>query len=248
MPALQRVKKQARAVACQANLRQWGQIWVMYCQDNDDRFCMEGNNVGWPRGNWIVALRSQYQTRSGILKCPMATKRHPAGGNYGGPFNTYVMGTGGIFDRQEEGSYGANCWIYNTRPGQIEIQNRPTEDNWRTMNVRGGDKIPVFGDSMWRGGGPFYRDDSAGSNRIIPPEYNGQWRGAAYEMSHFCIDRHGGGTVNHVFMDWSVRTLGLKELWTLKWHRTFPRQGPWTSAGGCTPSQWPEWMRGFKEY
>ena len=35
MPALQRVKKQARAVACVANLHQWGLIWKMYCDEND---------------------------------------------------------------------------------------------------------------------------------------------------------------------------------------------------------------------
>jgi prepilin-type N-terminal cleavage/methylation domain-containing protein len=257
MPALQRVKKQARTVACQANLKQWGQIWVMYCQDNDDRFCrgtirVGGGALGWRRGTWVVALRRHYQTRSGILTCPMATRRNvDAQGNlvnYGGPFNTYVMGSGGIFDRQEEGSYGANDWIYEPEPGELEIQQRPTENNWRTINVKGGNHIPVFGDTMWRGGGPFYKDGQVQSNRIIPPEYNGQWRGAAYEMMHFCIDRHREGTVNHVFMDWSVRTVGLKELWTLKWHRKFPRQGAWTRAGGCPPSQWPEWMRGFKEY
>jgi prepilin-type N-terminal cleavage/methylation domain-containing protein len=249
MPALQRVKKQARAVACQANLKQWGHIWVLYCQDNDDRFCMEGTgNVRWPRGNWIVVLRRQYQTKSGILTCPMATKRHAAGGNWGGPFNTYVMGTGGLFDRREEASYGMNCWLYNRRPNQDDIQGRPVKWNWMTMNVKGADKIPVFGDSMWRGGGPFYDGGNAGSERIIPPQYNGQWIRARNEMMHFCIDRHREGTVNHVFMDWSVRTLGLKELWTLKWHREFLRQGPWTRAGGCTPGDWPEWMRQFKEY
>ncbi|MHC4073855.1 MAG: type II secretion system protein, partial [Planctomycetota bacterium] len=33
MPALARVKKQARTVACQALLKQWGTIWSMYCDD-----------------------------------------------------------------------------------------------------------------------------------------------------------------------------------------------------------------------
>jgi prepilin-type N-terminal cleavage/methylation domain-containing protein len=30
MPALQRVKKQAKTVACQSNLKQWGTIFMMY--------------------------------------------------------------------------------------------------------------------------------------------------------------------------------------------------------------------------
>ncbi|MHC4560927.1 MAG: type II secretion system protein, partial [Planctomycetota bacterium] len=35
MPALSRVKKQAKSVTCQALLKQWGNIWMMYCQDNE---------------------------------------------------------------------------------------------------------------------------------------------------------------------------------------------------------------------
>jgi len=38
MPALSRVKRQARTVACQALLKQWGAIWSMYCDDNNGHF------------------------------------------------------------------------------------------------------------------------------------------------------------------------------------------------------------------
>ena len=103
MPALSRAKKQARSAACQVNLHQWGIIWSMYCDDNDGYFHMEFDKVGWPRGNWVIALRSQYDTKRGILKCPMATKRLTTGGAQGGTFNTYRMGEGGIDDRREEG-------------------------------------------------------------------------------------------------------------------------------------------------
>jgi hypothetical protein len=75
------------------------------------------------------------------------------------------------------------------------------------------------------------------SNKIIP----------AHEMMHFAINRHSG-SVNHVFMDWSVRKLGIKELWTLKWHRQFNTSGAWTTAGGAQPGDWPEWMRNLKDY
>jgi len=79
------------------------------------------------------------------------------------------------------------------------------------------------------------------------PLGNGQWLGASYEMMHFAIDRHNGVN-NHAFMDWSVRTVGVKELWKLKWHRTFETNGYWTKAGGIQPSAWPEWMRKFPDY
>ena len=54
--------------------------------------------------------------------------------------------------------------------------------------------------------------------------------------------------MNGVFLDWSVRKIGLKELWKLKWFRDFDTNGPWTRAGGVKPEDWPEWMRGFKDY
>ena len=66
-------------------------------------------------------------------------------------------------------------------------------------------------------------------------------------MMHFVIDRHNS-VINHLFMDWSVRKVGLKELWTFKWHRKFPQNGFWTMAGGVQMSDWPEWMRQLKDY
>ena len=49
-------------------------------------------------------------------------------------------------------------------------------------------------------------------------------------------------------MDWSVRKVGVKELWTLKWDKDFDTAGPWTKAGGVKPEDWPQWMRRFKDY
>ncbi|GAI11210.1 unnamed protein product, partial [marine sediment metagenome] len=37
MPALQRVKKQAKAVACQANLHQWGLLFATLAEGNEGR-------------------------------------------------------------------------------------------------------------------------------------------------------------------------------------------------------------------
>jgi prepilin-type N-terminal cleavage/methylation domain-containing protein len=213
VPALEQARNQARAVICRANLRQWGQIWLLYCEDNDGIFCGVSSVTRWDRGEWILPLRDQWETRSDILKCPVA--KDPLPGRQdgeGGPFNTYQMGRGGPGDLREECSYGANCWIYQT---DADIQQRPAAWHWGTIiNVRGVNNIPVFLDSMWRGGGPFYRAGSITTDRISPPPlYNGQWEPHRYngEMRHFCIDRHSG-CINGVFMDWSVRKIGLKEF------------------------------------
>jgi len=62
-----------------------------------------------------------------------------------------------------------------------------------------------------------------------------------------CINRHDG-SLNGLFIDMSIRKVGLKELWTLKWHKQFDTAGPWTKAGGVQPEAWPQWMRKFKDY
>ncbi len=53
-----------------------------------------------------------------------------------------------------------------------------------------------------------------------------------------CTDRHHGA-INGLFLDWSVRRIGLNELWTLRWDVEFNTVGPWTRAGGVQPEDWP---------
>jgi len=251
MPALNLARRQARSAACKANLHQWSLIWSLYCHDNDGKFCHSTSpsyTTSWERGTWILPLRAQWETRSNLLRCPMATQRLPGGGNYGGPFNTYRMGSGGAGDIEEECSYGANCWFYDPLPGETEIQNRPTAWNFNTPYVKNSNTIPLMGDAMWRGGGPVSGDPKEGLvGRGEPPAYDGEWSGAGSEMKHFCINRHNE-RINMLFMDWSTREVALKELWTLKWHRSFNTSGPWTRAGGAVPTDWPLWMRNFTDY
>lgn len=246
MPSLARARREARHVACQANLSQWGVIWGMYLQTNKDSFS-EGivGGAGWHRGEWVICLRPLYHTKSDILRCPLAMKRLPGGEEWGGPFNTYYMPTGGSGSDGggEEPSYGMNNWIYNPLPNVTAIQGRPTAYNWRRVSdIKHPNRVPVLADMMWRGGGP--SESGTGGD---PPAFNGQWAGYDHEMKHFCIDRHDGH-VNHLFADWSVRRVGLKELWKLQWHREFNIAGRWTRAGGATSKSWPAWMRRFRDY
>ncbi|MHC4628224.1 MAG: hypothetical protein ACYTDV_14695 [Planctomycetota bacterium] len=50
-----------------------------------------------------------------------------------------------------------------------------------------------------------------------------------------------------MFLDFSVRRVGLKELWTFKWHRSFDTVGIWTKTCGAGPDDWLEWMRIFRD-
>ena len=84
---------------------------------------------------------------------------------------------------------------------------------------------------------------------VEPPSYEGYFIRSLSrpDMAKCCIDRHNGG-INSLFLDWSIRKVGLKELWTLKWDEDFDTAGPWTKSGGVSPEDWPKWMRGFKDY
>ena len=251
LPSLNEAKKQARAIVCKSNLHQWGLIWKLYTDDNDGYFT-SGWNVGWKRGQWIVALREYWVDRQSLLTCPTAIKPL-AGTNHGGPFNTYLstnIADPGPDGYVERASYGMNDWVFNPPAGVSAIQGRDANLHWRRMDAANSSKIPLFLDSMWRGGGPFYEGNSI-TKRIAPPDFNGQWGnntdlsgtggGAGHEMKHFCIDRHSKA-VNGVFFDLSTRKIPLKHLWKLKWHKKFD-----TSGYPAYGDPWPAWMQQFKE-
>ena len=62
MPTLARVKKQARATACQMNLHHWAVIWSMYTGDYDGSF-PDGTHAqaGKQVGHWLFAAEPYYK-------------------------------------------------------------------------------------------------------------------------------------------------------------------------------------------
>jgi len=238
MPGLNRAKKQAKAVVCQANLKQMGLAFTMYAEDNNGYLHEEEGSD--PCDCWVPALRPYYSHQPAIRVCPTTTKFHSDG--VLGPFVGWgIYGEGtipvvpGYATKGDHGSFGMNSWTANDTGGIH------TGKNWRTIHVKGTNLIPAFVDGQHPTGLPEVYDE--------PPEYDGQchqkWHGNA--MRNFCVNRHNG-FVNSVFMDTSVRRVGLKELWTLKWHRAYDTAGPWTSAGGVLQTDWPDWMRSLKDY
>ena len=95
--------------------------------------------------------------------------------------------------------------------------------------------------SMFGGGSPFQNDGPPVEDDLH------EVAGGGCNTAHFCVDRHRG-SINALFMDWSVRKVGLKQLWTLKWHKQYSTTGSWTQAGGAEHEDWPKWMREFKDY
>ncbi|UCC21769.1 MAG: hypothetical protein JSW23_08120 [Planctomycetota bacterium] len=237
-----RGRRRAKEAACLSNLRRMGSAFSMFATDNDGYF-MRGY-IGLetePEDLWMEALRPYYRNPD-LRCCPEAVLPMSEGG-----FEwNFTFAAWGVFDDDmpsmlpyvagDYGSYGMNGWVCNPPAGA----GYPYGDdrNWRTVNVAGADKVPLLLGGQWLDGWPGQWD--------APPAYEGQWN--LFEpMVDFCLNRHRG-FVNGVFLDLSARRIGLKELWTLKWHREYNTCGPWTTCGGMQPSYWPVWMRDFEDY
>ncbi len=136
------------------------------------------------------------------------------------------------------GSYGMNGWLSSNVFGLTRFGLERGHGNVNIFRLKGRRNIPIFLDCATPGSRPRDTDRP-------PPEPT---RGLLVSgMARFCVDRHDGHT-NGLFLDWSVKKVGLKQLWTLKWSHDFDTAGPWTKAGGVQASDWPEWMRRFKDY
>jgi prepilin-type N-terminal cleavage/methylation domain-containing protein/prepilin-type processing-associated H-X9-DG protein len=239
MPALAKVRKQARGAACLSQIKQWSLIWSMYFDDNDGYMpdVEDGiglSNAGWHRGFWVSTLRQGWEKRPKILTCPSAKKPNPDGSSHGGPEWTYHMPTyldvqGGL-----DASYAMNLWACSISKGLSSLQGRQNKYHWMNIKkVRRAGEVPLFLDAMWRGGGPHWD----GTNDIAPPQFNGDWQGAGHEMKHFAIDRHSRGS-NTLFMDGSARKVPVKQLWDLNWHIGYPVQ----RAQTMTSAWWGPWL------
>jgi prepilin-type N-terminal cleavage/methylation domain-containing protein/prepilin-type processing-associated H-X9-DG protein len=266
IPALQRVRRQARTMTCQSHLRQWGMALAAYTEDNQGRFpaTISGIDALWLLRGAFISNRDPngsddslhgFRTKD-IACCPMATEPSSKGSSGGGG------GVGGIswFGRSYKfdwtfgsafsaweittptpafrGSYGFNRWLFQglhraffdapmLRDGRLDLN---------ILSLRGRSGIPVLLDAVMPFSDPI---------DMWPPPMRPESGGGGIQS--FCMNRHQE-YVNGLFLDWSVRKVGLKELWTLNWYAEFNRAGRWTKAGGVKPDQWPQWMRKFRDY
>jgi prepilin-type N-terminal cleavage/methylation domain-containing protein len=245
MPALAKVREQARTVGCMANLRQWGMTCTMYAEANDGKLWSGiAPNYWW----WLFQLPEELRCwkENKTWFCPTATKpiidenRVPlqtlnifnAWGIYKDPYEGYEAGHLGV-----AGSYGLNSWFLS-RPLNTDGERR---SYWGTLTaVRNANNVPLFLDAL--------RFDLWPNPLTAPAtdEFEA-WTNATGDMQRCCINRHKG-SVGCVFADATVRKVGLKELYTLKWSKSFDTAGIWTRAGGVRDEDWPAWIRPLKDY
>lgn len=227
VPSLEKAKTRVRNVTCQSNLRQWSMCFVMYTEDNDRFLPSSGRN-------WVQALNPYYEGSRDLLCCPLASSTQGGGGD---THIAYQDRTGSSPEDWVVGSYGINGWASNLS-SDTAIYGVSPNNAWRKMQADSASSVPLVLDSLWVVAYPDVTN--------LPPAKDGDFESCDLsgqgrrQIRHFCFDRHGNGSINALFMDMSNRSVGLKELWRLKWHRGTDLTTP--------PPAWPEWMQSMQEY
>ncbi|MBN1508353.1 MAG: type II secretion system protein [Sedimentisphaerales bacterium] len=262
VPALNAARKQARTVVCRAYLRQWATTLALYLEDHNGRFPREGAATLWLLSGRRVAeddLDGEGRYRAvrtqGIACCPLAAKPGGFGhfrstiavgdrtwrmeGSFGSTFTAWEITYPAPPYRMSYGLNGNICSpsfegpVTSPRVGPRPVEYPKYTEVYSLRNVA--DKMPLL-------------FDCPTPSMVLSDEETPPLPGTGEPQGQILyINRHRG-TLNGLFVDWSVRDIGLKELWTLKWHLQWNIAGPWTKAGGVQPEDWPEWMRGLKDY
>lgn len=250
MPALSGVKERAKHVICKSNLHQWGLVFATFLADNNDHY-MKGltqHNDG--RDMWINVLRPYYSD-SAIRFCKKAERPYSEGGKLplaawdpsmhsgflpGTHFTKLVDSSG----NPECGSYTLNWWV-NDSAGSSSLGG--VKDHWRTANHKNSSNIPVMSDGGWMYARATSNDPAPTNVEyeaiLSDPDYFVSWaRVANKEMWRIVHNRHYGG-LNVLFMDASVKTVKMKELWTLKWNKSSDMT---TYSEYESTNSWPTWM------
>ncbi len=244
LPSLKKARDSAMAVSCMSNLREWGNYYSMYTMESRGKLPpQDGSTLD---SYWPKPFKKYFKDHKQILLCPVAPERKGAGFvdstteviRHGNTFYSWTSEQGGFWDEKYTGSYGHNGWAAtpNMKDTDIWYWNQTVgKCAWKKVRSRGGNDVPMLFDGAW------FHLSPLPSNPPPPTRDNIETPGA---MSFLCLDRHMG-KINILFMDWSVRPVGLKNLWELKWHPNYDTRGQWTRAGGVLPGTWPKWMRKY---
>ena len=260
LPALQKARTQSINVQCRANLRQWGNLFANYSSDFGGK--LEPGDWDSGHGNvlegwfWPSTMRMYLpdgmnysknpQTFGNIMLCPAAMLAAPVDFNglavgRGSTWYAWTSEAGGfgafqppttLVNQSIMGSYGKNGWAVTPLMGPDvtwELGLTVGATAWDSSNVRGGSNIPLLFDSAFFMIYPMATD---------PPPTTPDNLENTGNMSYACLNRHSG-CINVLFMDYSVRAVPLKKLWTLDWYKTYNLNNSYTKS---FPGLWPAWM------
>lgn len=256
MPALRRVREQARMVSCTANHKQWGLIMTTMASENNGVFLDPFHG----RGYWYpceLPLKVRNWKENKIWMCP-TTKQFKFDENGNQNMTPGIYTSWGVYGPANpqnhnqsvertgihglNGSYGINGYVLKITGPEYEPWSGTSikpENGWSNFHtMQNAAAIPLMVDAirfdLW-------------PQRHMPPADDEEAAWSGNNMARTCINRHRG-FVCAGFADGSARKVGLKELWVLNWHKGYNTSGPWTLAGGVTDDKWPEWLRRFPTF
>jgi len=242
MPALQMAKRQAQAIICRSNLKQWGAVFALYANDNEDSFPQgyEDNGVN-PEDAWLLGATLPYYGAKEMRMCPSTKPPKPGdtdlpGGTFidWGPFPETESGET-WYDSYATGSYGFNEWCADVPEGAW-WWNLPHENAIRKITVKGAYNVPLVLDSVFVDTAVRDYDAAPDNDEHESDKYFASWNTNA--MKYYSIDRHNGG-INGAFVDMHVQHVGIKQLRRLKWYEGFDTS--------LTPA-YDTWLNSYKDY
>ncbi|HUW20720.1 MAG TPA: type II secretion system protein [Sedimentisphaerales bacterium] len=220
VPALNKAKLKVKGTVCNTRLRQLGQIFKMYVDDNGGQFMERGAGYSEGAVSWFHCIRNYHDPGDELLFCPLATVTQDKGGRNPNMAWENTTDLGFYY----EGSYGINLYVAK-EPGDPEF--------WGSPYVVGASYVPLLVCSQWKDIQPYPSDEP------LPYESDVWTPGPWNEMRRPCIKRHPPYYINVLFLDFSVDARTIKQLWRLKWHKNWP-------AGHPLPI-WPAWMADVPE-
>lgn len=242
MPALNKVRQQARGAGCHSNMRQWSLIFAMYVDDNDGRFysgLVKDVTAGVGNGEWWRETMRPLSKKKEMWLCPTAPKNRSGSNLDASQPATHQFEAWRVPASQggDEGSYTPNGWMCNPPQKTGNLWGRgPVTKNWRRMPPGSvAYNVPVFSEGWWVDAWPEETDQPAPYEDKQPPNVTGANQN---EMQRVCVNRHGGSQYV-LFADWSARKVPLKGLWRLKWHKEFNLKRPLP--------EWPDWLAKYPD-
>ncbi len=240
-PTFTMARDSAMTAYCKSKLGHLGQAYSTYLDDNNGRFqkgyCLDNctnDSVVSKKDVWFGALENYYDDKSYLL-CPQAELTELEGGHY--PDMAWQIRNSGKFrelvdNDLDKGSYCLNWWVNSNSGNNVNCRYK-----WEMIPSENCSNIPVLAD-----GGDFtaaVRSDYSHipyKNPIDSSLTERDFKNNCFGINKFLMKRHGGG-VNVLFMDWSVRTITLMDLYSLNWHKEYK------PVSQCDATwQWPDWI------
>ncbi len=234
-PALSMARDGANNVICKSRLNTLEKAYSQYLSEHNERF-QKGDTVSSTSCNdvWMMAI-SPYLSDKKAMFCPESSGTVEEGGVY--PTMAWKLNSDKYYDPvrkagMDKGSYCLNWWV-----NDADSAGYCSSYYWRNNQAAGADMIPILAD-----GGDYtasvYNDgkDYMPSIDPIDSEMSVRSFNCHTNINRYLLKRHGDET-NVMFMDGSVRSIRLVDLWSLNWHKGYKP----VSADRVT-WQWPQWL------